>query len=72
MQFVKIALSLFYVKFQCSINKTCCLDKIKFISEDTMETASYLYIKIVYNIVYDVLKSPRLKREGHGSRLWKW
>jgi hypothetical protein len=23
-----------------------------------METASYLYVKIVYNIAYDMLKSP--------------
>jgi hypothetical protein len=32
-------------------------------SEDTMETASYLYVKIIYNIVYDVLGG-----EGCGSR----
>ncbi len=24
-----------------------------------METASYLYVKIVHNIVYDALESPR-------------
>ncbi len=29
------------VWFQHSINKICCLDQIKFIGEDTMETASY-------------------------------
>ena len=34
-----------------------------------METASYLYVQIVYNIVYDTLKSPRLEGEGRGSRL---
>jgi hypothetical protein len=34
-----------------------------------METASYLYVKIVYNIVYDALESPPLKGEGHGNRL---
>jgi hypothetical protein len=32
-----------------------------FISEDTVETASYLYVKIVYNIVYDTYESPRFK-----------
>ncbi len=34
-----------------------------------METASYLYVKIVYNIVYDTLESPRSEGEGHKSRL---
>ncbi len=34
-----------------------------------METTSYLYVKIVYNIVYDVLESPRLEGEGRRSRL---
>ncbi len=29
-----------------------------------METASYLYIMIVYNIVYGALKSPRSEGEG--------
>jgi hypothetical protein len=37
------------MKFQRCINKTCCLDKIKFISENTIETASFFYIKIVDN-----------------------
>ncbi len=65
----------FLCQFQHSISKTCCLDQIKFISEDTIETATYLYIKIVYNIVYDALKSPRSEVEGRGIRLkiglWK-
>jgi hypothetical protein len=34
-----------------------------------METASYLYAKIVYNIVYDALESPCLEGEGRGDRL---
>ncbi len=34
-----------------------------------METASYLYAKIVYNIVYDALESPHSEGEWHGSRL---
>ncbi len=51
----------FITTFQECINKTCCSKRDNFISEDTMETASYLYVKIVYNIVYDTLESPRLK-----------
>jgi hypothetical protein len=39
------------------------------ISEDTMEIASYLYVKIVYNIVNDALRSPCSEGEGRGSIL---
>ncbi len=34
-----------------------------------METVSYLYVKIVYNIVHDVFESPRSKGGGCGNRL---
>ncbi len=34
-----------------------------------METASYLYVQIMYNIVYDTLKSPSSEGEGRRSRL---
>jgi hypothetical protein len=34
-----------------------------------MEIASYLYVQIDNNIVYDVLKSPRSEGEGRRSRL---
>ncbi len=34
-----------------------------------METASYLYVKIVYNIVYDTFESPLSKEVGLGSIL---
>jgi hypothetical protein len=34
-----------------------------------METASIVYVKIVYNIVYEALKSPPSKGEGCGYRL---
>jgi hypothetical protein len=31
-----------------------------------METTSYLDVKIVYNIVYDALESPRSRGRGTG------
>ncbi len=34
--------------FQCSINRTCYLNYDNYIIEDTLETASHFYVKIVY------------------------